>query len=96
MLDKRYSFDTISYKQVRGWANISDRLSKPIVEIYVNNKLRYAVIANQYRNDTKQNNGFVVSINKKFLKYGWNLVEVRIKDPSNQLASIVIKKNVRR
>lgn len=92
-----YGFDTISAKTVKGWANFSDNnISKPIVEVYVNNRLRYRVVANQYRYYSGSSNGFAVSLNRKFLKYGWNLIEIRIKDPTNQLSSIVLKKNVRR
>lgn len=91
-----YGFSVISSKTIKGWANISDGVSKPVVEIYINNRLRYRVVASQYRYESNRRDGFTISVNKKFLTYGWNLVEIRIKDPMHQLVSTVHKTQIRR
>lgn len=89
-------FDIFSGKQMKGWANISNSSSKAVVQIYINNVLRYNVRADQYRYDTRRYDGFNVSINRKFLNLRSNLLEVRIKDPLNRANQLVYKSYVGR
>lgn len=91
-----FDFDEVSGRIIKGWANISDKISKPLVEVYINGKLQYKSIANQYRYDTSRRDGFVISINRRLLKYKWNTVEVRIIDPMKTLASVIYKKQIRK
>lgn len=90
-----YSFDVVSSKVIRGWARLSDG-TKPIVEVYINNKLRYRVVADQYRGDTQRREGFVILMDKRVFKYGWNTLELRIKDPLSQLKAVIYKVKIRR
>lgn len=90
-----YAFDTVSSRTIRGWAKLSDS-GKAIVEIYINKKLRYRVVADAFRNDTGRKDGFVVSINRKFLTQKSNQLEIRIKDSLGRVNPIVFKKLVNR
>lgn len=73
------------------WNSINASLSKPVVQIYINNVLRYSVNANVYRNDTKSSNGFKVSMNRKFLNLKSNLLEIRVVDSMHHLSSVAYK-----
>lgn len=82
---------------IKGWVNtVNGKISTPVVQVYVNNVLRYSVKANLYRGDTKQNNGFYIVINRKFLTLKNNLIEVRINDSLNNLTSTVYKSYITR
>lgn len=91
-----YKITTVSNIVVKGWANLVNSNTKPVVEIYINKVLRYSVSANQYRSDTRLSNGFSVSINRKFLTLRSNLVEVKIKDSLHRLEAIAYKGYIRR
>lgn len=93
-LDYRLS---VSNSIINGWINVvNGKASTPVVQIYINNVLRYSVKANLYRGDTKQYDGFYVSINRKYLNLKSNLIEVRFKDSTNNLSSVAFKQYVRR
>lgn len=91
-----YSIDKIVGRSIRGWANVNIKPNKPVVQIYVNNVLRYRVVANLYRKDTNKRNGFHVTINKKFLVSKSNLITIKIVDNANKLSEVVYKGYMRR
>lgn len=91
VLSLEYKFDVISKTTISGWAKVVNSSAKPVVQVYINNVLRYSVSANVYRNDTKSNNGFKVSINRKFLTLKSNLLEIRILDSANHLSFVAYK-----
>lgn len=96
VLSLSYKFDIISKTTISGWAKVLNSTTKPVVQIYINNVLRYSVSANLYRGDTKSSNGFKVSINRKFLNLRSNLLEIRVIDSVNQLNSVAYKGYIRR
>ena len=91
-----YKLDYVNKNGLSGWSRTSNSNSKSVVEVYINGTLRYKTSANLYRPDTRRYDGFKVSINKKFLIYRSNLIEVRIKDSVSNLVSIAYKQYVRR
>lgn len=70
---------------------VSNSNQKPVVEVYINNILRYRTIASLYRTDTKSANGFSFSIEKRFFNKKSNLLEIKIKDATNHLETIAYK-----
>lgn len=91
-----FRFDYITNRGVKGWTHITNSSIKPIVSIYINGILKYQVNANLYRNDTQRYDGFNISINRRFLAKRSNLIEIRIKDPFDQLESIAFKGYVKK
>lgn len=81
----------VENRVIKGWTNVDIKTTKPVVQIYVNNVLRYSVVADLYRGDTKKHNGFYVVVDRKFLGLKPNLVTVKIVDSVNKLNQIVYK-----
>lgn len=86
-----YHIDTVTLRTVKGWTYVSNSNQKPVVEVYINNILRYRTIASLYRADTKSANGFSFSIDKRFFNKKSNLLEIKIKDVVNHLETIAYK-----
>lgn len=86
-----YKLEIINNKVISGWANIPNSSYKPVVQIYVNNVLRYSTVAQSYRSDMKLFNGFRVSMDKKFFNLKNNLLEVKIMKPDGTLLKIAYK-----
>lgn len=88
---------SVSNNAIHGWVNVvSGKVSTPVVQVYINNKLRYTVKANLYRGDTKQYNGFYIAINRKYLNLRNNKIEVRLVDSTNSLQSVIFKQYLRK
>lgn len=79
-----YALEIVNKSQIKGWAKLSNSSVRPVVEVYINNVLRYSVIAKLYRYETKTADGFQISIYRRFLNLKKNLIEVRIINPMNK------------
>ena len=92
-----YHLDIVSKSLIKGWANDSLNNSvKMLVEVRINNVLRYSLIANSYRSDTHKYNGFSVSINRNYLRGGLNLVTVVLKNPVTHSTKLIYSGNIRK
>lgn len=87
-----YGITNVSRNMISGWATISNSGTRPVVDIYINNVLRYSVTAKSYRIATKTADGFSVSLNQKFLYSNKkNLIEIRIRNNSGSLVKTAYK-----
>ena len=92
-----YHLDTVSKSLIKGWANDSVNSNvKLVVEIRINNVLRYSVPANLYRSDTRASNGFSISINKGYLKRGLNSFTITLKNPVTNGTNLIYSGKIRK
>lgn len=90
-----YGLFIVNRNVISGWATISNSSTRPVVDVYINNVLRYSVTAKNYRIATKTADGFSVSINQKFLYANRkNLIEIRIRSASGSVSVVAYKNYV--